>query len=124
MQREPVNILYVGLGIDNYNCWMGCASDFFEFGELLEEFGFSYTITALDREKKALERARIRDTIYRGNNVNMPINTEFLKKREAERVRFIEGDIVTLDPEVEEKYDIVHCLNVMLHLGSPENIIL
>ncbi len=127
--KENLNILYVGLGTDYYNQRSGCASDFFEFGDALENAEFSYKITGLDRERSSLEVARTRTTIYRGDYVerertSMPINPSFLKKREEGKVTFQEGDIVIRDRSQEERYDIVHCLNVFCHAGSPENVTL
>ncbi len=63
-----------------------------------------------------------RRTIRYGDEVLCAeVPQEFRQKIKKNQVSFVRDDIVTMDPlKKEERYELVHCLNVLVHLGKDE----
>lgn len=145
MNSNP-NVLHVGVGADNDTRGL-CASGPFEIAAILEGLDkVDYRMTILDFNKKNLDMAVKRETIFyklkddplrtdlwkqylrdtkqNGNSMIISGNeilfanipSLFRKKKESGEVRFVEGDIVTADLSSHDPFDLIHCMNILGHL--------
>jgi SAM-dependent methyltransferase len=90
--RKNVNILYVGLGLDNHGLTL-CASGPFELAAMCEGNGTDYRMTLVDVQKDNLDAARIRQVVFALNfearyiAENLPMFEELKPETAAGRLR-------------------------------------
>ncbi|MFH0869164.1 MAG: class I SAM-dependent methyltransferase [archaeon] len=114
--RHDVNVLLVGIGRDE-----GPASPVhhIELAEILRDKDYSMTI--LDNDTLALHDAAKIDGMLDETVMEYIESKSFMRKKKSGEVRFVLDDIVTADLKPYGPFDIVHCINVLYHIGDMHN---
>jgi len=110
---HDVNVLLVGAGRCD-----GAASptQHIELANLLRNK--DYTLTVLDNDTKALHDAVEVDGTLDEATMEYIESKAFIRKRKNGDVSFVLDDIVTADLKRYGPFDIVHCINVLYHIGD------
>jgi len=114
---KDINALIVGIGRENDE---GSPSEHIELANIF--YNKDYKLTIIDYDAQALYDAVKIDDVLGGASIEWVEQPKiFNRKKKDGDIRFVLDDIVTADLKPYGPFDIIHCINVLCHIGNSDN---